>query len=87
MTARHANAILDDVHELVSRGLLGDATAEMRFHRCAPLLKLYILNGEEAFLDRDAMPAAIRQRDAGRTCCSVAGVRGGGVVRREPFVW
>lgn len=49
LTARHANAILDSVHELVHLGLLNDATATVRVHRCAPLFKLYLLNGEEAF--------------------------------------
>jgi hypothetical protein len=49
LTARHAHAILDTVHELTGLGLLQEATAEIRAHRCAPLFKLYILNGEEAF--------------------------------------
>ncbi len=49
LTARHAHAILDSVHELTGLGLLTEATAEIRAHRCAPLFKLYILNGEEAF--------------------------------------
>jgi len=49
LTARHANAILDGVDELVHLGLLGEATAQIRVHRCAPLFKLYLLNGEEAF--------------------------------------
>ena len=49
LTARHAHAILDTVHELTGLGLLAEATAEIRAHRCAPLFKLYILNGEEAF--------------------------------------
>jgi len=49
LTGRHAHAILDSVHELTGLGLLDKATAEIRAHRCAPLFKLYILNGEEAF--------------------------------------
>jgi len=49
ITARHAHAILDSVRELTGLGLLAKATAEIRTHRCAPLFKLYILNGEEAF--------------------------------------
>ncbi len=49
LTARHAHAILDSVHELTGLGLLQKATAEIRAHQCAPLFKLYILNREEAF--------------------------------------
>jgi len=49
LTARHAHAILDSVHELTHLGLLAQAAAEIRAHQCAPLFKLYILNGEEAF--------------------------------------
>jgi hypothetical protein len=49
LTARHASAILDDVDELVRLGLIGDASAVIRVHKCAPLFKLYLLNGEEAF--------------------------------------
>jgi len=49
LTARHASAILDGVHELARLGLLNDASAQIRVHRCAPLFKLYILNGEDAF--------------------------------------
>jgi hypothetical protein len=49
LTSRHAHAILDSVHELTGLGLLQEANAEIRAHRCAPLFKMYILNGEEAF--------------------------------------
>jgi hypothetical protein len=49
LTARHAHAILDSVDGLTRLGLIEKATAEIRAHRCAPLFKLYILNGEEAF--------------------------------------
>jgi hypothetical protein len=49
LTSRHAHAILDSVRELTDLGLLEKATAEIRTHQCAPLFKLYILNGEEAF--------------------------------------
>jgi hypothetical protein len=49
LTMRHANAILDSVHELTHLGLVEKGTAEIRAHQCAPLFKLYILNGEEAF--------------------------------------
>lgn len=49
ITARHMQCILDSVHELVSLGLVKDATAQMRVHRCTPLFKLYIINDEEVF--------------------------------------
>ncbi len=49
LTARHAHAIVDSVHELASLGVLDHATAEIRAHPCSPSFKLYVLNGEEAF--------------------------------------
>jgi hypothetical protein len=49
ITTRHARAILDTVHELTDLGLIEDASTQIRVHPCAPLFKLYILDGEEAF--------------------------------------
>ena len=49
LTARHAAAILDDVDELVRLGLIADAGAQIRVHRCAPLFKLYLLGDDDAF--------------------------------------
>jgi hypothetical protein len=49
LTARHAHAITDSVTELAALGIVPDATAEIRAHAAAPLFKLYLINGEEAF--------------------------------------
>ncbi|HXP19676.1 MAG TPA: hypothetical protein VN840_08530 [Streptosporangiaceae bacterium] len=49
LTARHAHAIIDSVHELAQPGILTHAKAEIRAHSCSPLFKLYILNGEDMF--------------------------------------
>ncbi|MGA3538099.1 GntR family transcriptional regulator [Micromonosporaceae bacterium DT194] len=49
ITRRHTDAIVEAVRELGDLGLVKDAVAEVRVHRGAPLFKLYILNGEEAF--------------------------------------
>jgi hypothetical protein len=49
LTARHAHAIADSVAELAELGVIPTATAQIGAHPCAPLFKLYILNGEEVF--------------------------------------
>jgi hypothetical protein len=49
ITTRHARAIGDTVDELTDLGLIENASTQIRVHPCAPLFKLYILNGEEAF--------------------------------------
>jgi len=49
ITTRHARAIIDSVQELADLGLIENASTQIRVHPCAPLFKLYILNGEEAF--------------------------------------
>jgi DNA-binding transcriptional regulator YhcF (GntR family) len=49
ITRRHTGAIVDAVRELADLGLVTNATAQARVHRGAPLFKLYLLNGEEAF--------------------------------------
>jgi hypothetical protein len=49
ITTRHARAIVDTVQELADLGLIEDASTQIRVHPCAPLFKLYILNGEEVF--------------------------------------
>ncbi|MBW4720744.1 GntR family transcriptional regulator [Saccharothrix obliqua] len=46
---RLALAILDNVTELDTLGLVKDATAEVRVHPAAPLFKLYLINNNEAF--------------------------------------
>ncbi|ASO17957.1 DNA-binding transcriptional regulator YhcF (GntR family) [Actinoalloteichus hoggarensis] len=46
---RHTYAIIDNVTELGRLGLVPEVTAEVRVHRAAPLFKLYLLNGEDAF--------------------------------------
>jgi len=46
---RHTQAIVDSVHELAEMDLVKTATAQIRVHPVAPLFKLYIINGEEAF--------------------------------------
>jgi DNA-binding transcriptional regulator YhcF (GntR family) len=46
---RHTLAIVDNVTELGTLGLVKDATAEVRVHPAAPLFKLYLINNEEAF--------------------------------------
>jgi HAD superfamily hydrolase (TIGR01509 family) len=42
-------SIIDSVQELAVFGLVKEASAQIRVHHCAPLFKLYILNGEETF--------------------------------------
>jgi len=49
ITERHTQAIVDSVQELGDLGLVKEADAEVRVHRAAPLFKLYLLNGREAF--------------------------------------
>lgn len=49
ITRRHTEAVIEAVRELADLGLVNSATAEVRVHRGAPLFKLYLLNGEEAF--------------------------------------
>ena len=49
LTTRHAYAILDTVQELAHLGLIEQASTQIRVHPCAPLFKLYILNGEDVF--------------------------------------
>lgn len=46
---RHVGAITDTVNELGTLGLIKEATATVRVHHAAPLFKLYIINGDEAF--------------------------------------
>ena len=46
---RHTLAIVDNVEELGSLGLVKDVSAQVRVHRAAPLFKLYMINNEEAF--------------------------------------
>jgi DNA-binding transcriptional regulator YhcF (GntR family) len=46
---RHTEAIVESVRELGELGLVNSASAEVRLHKAAPLFKLYILNGEDAF--------------------------------------
>lgn len=49
LTNRYVGAITDTVNELNELGLVEKATAEVHTHHAAPLFKLYIVNGEEAF--------------------------------------
>jgi DNA-binding transcriptional regulator YhcF (GntR family) len=49
ITRRHTEAVVDAVRELAELDLVTTATAQVRVHRGAPLFKLYLLNGEEAF--------------------------------------
>jgi hypothetical protein len=46
---RSLSAILDAVAELRDLDAVTDAVAEVRVHRVAPLFKLYLINGREAF--------------------------------------
>jgi DNA-binding transcriptional regulator YhcF (GntR family) len=45
----HTDAITEQVAELADLGLVKNATAQVRVHGAAPMFKLYILNGSEAF--------------------------------------
>ncbi|MEV6527731.1 winged helix-turn-helix domain-containing protein [Longispora sp. NPDC051575] len=49
ITRRAADSIIDQVQELSDLGLVRSAQAEVRVHSAAPLFKMYILNGEEAW--------------------------------------
>ena len=46
---RHTLAIVDNVNELGTLGLVKDVSAEVRIHRATPMFKLYMLNNQEAF--------------------------------------
>jgi DNA-binding transcriptional regulator YhcF (GntR family) len=46
---RYVGAITDTVNELGTLGLVEEATAAVHVHHAAPLFKLYLSNGEEAF--------------------------------------
>ncbi|GAB2660071.1 hypothetical protein GCM10027271_18480 [Saccharopolyspora gloriosae] len=46
---RHTHAIVESVNELGRRGLIADATAELRVYPAVPLFKLYLINQLEAF--------------------------------------
>lgn len=49
ITSRATSMLTDAVEELQRLGLIKKGSVEIRFHHCAPLFKLYILNGREAF--------------------------------------
>lgn len=49
ITSRAMDGILDQVHELADLGLVQTATAVARVHSASPLVKLYLINNEEAF--------------------------------------
>ena len=49
VTGRHAYAILESVQELARLGRIKDASTQIRAYQVAPLFKLYLLNGDEAF--------------------------------------
>jgi DNA-binding transcriptional regulator YhcF (GntR family) len=49
ITSRATSMLSDAVEELQRLGLIKKGSVEIRHHRCAPLFKLYILNGREAF--------------------------------------
>jgi len=46
---RHTLAIVDNVNELGTLGLVKDVSAEVRIHRATPMFKLYMLNNQEVF--------------------------------------
>lgn len=46
---RYVGAITDTINELGQLGLVEEATAAVHVHHAAPLFKLYIINGDEAF--------------------------------------
>lgn len=47
--SRHTSAITDAVDELADLGLVPHANVETRYHRSAPLFKLYLINGVDVF--------------------------------------
>ncbi|GAA3472867.1 GntR family transcriptional regulator [Nonomuraea roseola] len=49
ITSRHAQAIVESVHELRDLGLVAQASAEVRISGEPPRFKMYVINGEEAF--------------------------------------
>jgi len=49
IASRHLGAISESLAELADLGLVKNASAEIRAHRLAPLFKLYLINGSEAF--------------------------------------
>jgi DNA-binding transcriptional regulator YhcF (GntR family) len=49
ITRRHTSAITESVAELADLGLVQAASAQVRVHGAAPMFKLYLLNGQEAF--------------------------------------
>lgn len=46
---RHTHAIVDSIDELADLGLVRKASAAIRLHTAAPLFKLYLINGQDAF--------------------------------------
>lgn len=46
---RHAQPMVDSVHELKELELVKTASVLLRVHRCTPTFKLYILNNRQAF--------------------------------------
>lgn len=49
ITSRHAQAIVESVHELRNLGLAAQASAQVRISGEPPRFKMYVVNGEEAF--------------------------------------
>ncbi|WP_030455313.1 GntR family transcriptional regulator [Herbidospora cretacea] len=49
ITSRHAQAIVESVHELRDLGLVPNASAQVRISGEPPRFKMYVINGEEAF--------------------------------------
>lgn len=49
ITQRSTQAILDTVSELSTLGLVESASAQVRTFQTAPLFKLFLINGQEAF--------------------------------------
>ena len=46
---RAVDSVIDQVRELGELGLVKSSTISVRVHSAAPLVKLYVLNGEEVF--------------------------------------
>jgi DNA-binding transcriptional regulator YhcF (GntR family) len=46
---RHVGPLVDSITELAELGLVPEASIAVRLHHAAPLFKLYIVNGTEAF--------------------------------------
>lgn len=49
ITRRSVGSLVDSVTELADLGLVKEATADVRAHNMAPMFKVFILNGQEAF--------------------------------------